>query len=388
ILFALYMNNLCVLRPPFKRRESASVYSFYPGVLPKVRCPVCLTLLNRNQWIKLVQSSATEQQEQTQEPEQEQDEDQIEQVGQVEQQFVDDNIHVLDKYVMLCQQSCGFQSPCCHKANYTMLPERSSDSDVDDNEDAKMELPLNQVEALPELRQRAVEYCYHRQDSADFYRFMTETFKENLDKVIWSLLPKIVDEERRATLLLRHLMKNPDTMTLCCRMQVCFKCKATDHHNGDCGDFIQANNVVECRGCGVTVVMVDGCDSLRCLCGYSFSWSSEVDRQNAQRKQIAPMENFEYDQWERWCGALRRSLRKIKNLDATQRELRLERFVRDHRPLLQRVLLPWVYRNRLSKKNAVDSIVEQVTKMKVAAETPLEPVLPMHAARSRSQSEP
>ncbi|KAJ0398799.1 hypothetical protein P43SY_007412 [Pythium insidiosum] len=33
---------------------TATVYSFYPGVLPKVRCPVCLTLLNKNQWMHFV----------------------------------------------------------------------------------------------------------------------------------------------------------------------------------------------------------------------------------------------------------------------------------------------------------------------------------------------
>ncbi|KAE9078236.1 hypothetical protein PF010_g23204 [Phytophthora fragariae] len=332
------------------RYLTASVYAFYPGVLPKVRCPVCLTLLNRNQWHKFVLPV---------EPPQ-------------EQQYTDDNSHVLDKYVTLCRQSCGFQSPCCHNEEYTMLPQRYAESEDgdDDDDDDKVELVEEQLEALPELCRRCVELCYHREEVADFYEFLSAKFDGRVEAVLWQLLPKIVDEERRAALLLRHLRRNPDTQTHCCGAKLCFKCKAVNHHGGDCGDFIEDENVVECRGCGVTVVMVDGCDTLRCLCGFSFSWAQDVARQRTQRKQLAPVENSEYDLWRRWRNGLNASLRKISDLKTTQRQQRLARLVRQHRQLLRRVLLPRVFRYRLREK-APENATEDMIKLKSVAGSPL-----------------
>ncbi|KAG3019159.1 hypothetical protein JG687_00014437 [Phytophthora cactorum] len=364
------------------RHLTSSVYSFYPGVLPKVRCPVCLNLLNKNQWEQFILPPKPEPQpeQETQEPEQEQDRKEQQQ----QLQYVDNNSHVLDKYVMLCRQSCGFQSPCCHLADYTMLPERYAESEDGDDEDAQLELPIEQVEALTELHQFGVEYCYHRQDATEFYSFLTEKFKDNVEQILWRLLPKIVDEERRAALLLRHLNKNPDTRTICCGVAVCFKCKATNHHGGDCRDFIEDEHVVECRGCNVTVVMVDGCDALHCLCGNTFSWSEEVARQRAQRKLLAPVDNAKYDKWYLWHYRMSESLQKVTNLSATQREMRLVRLLREHRPLLRRVLLARVYRRRLGKKEP-ENIEEATLKLKSIAESPLTPESPL---LSRSASVP
>ncbi|POM76220.1 Hypothetical protein PHPALM_6571 [Phytophthora palmivora] len=340
------------------RHITASIYSFYPGVLPKVRCPVCLNLLNKTQWEHFILPPVEPEQEQDQTPQ-------------------NDNSHVLQKYVTLCRQSCGFQSPCCHIADYTMLPDRNDgneDEIEDEDDDTQLKLTLEQVEALTELQLRGAEFCYHRQGTAEFYDFLKETFHENLEKVLWRVLPKIVDEERRASLLLWHLNKEPNTATRCCGMEICFKCKAVNHHDGNCRDFIEDADVVECRGCGVTVVMVDGCDSLYCLCGHAFSWSEEVARQNAQRKLLAPADNTEYDLWTTWHYRMNESLQKVSNLSATQREMRLTRLVRDHRPLLRQVLLRQVYRRRMIKKNP-ESIEDAMIKLKFIAESPESPQL-------------
>ncbi|KAG7379964.1 hypothetical protein PHYPSEUDO_007908 [Phytophthora pseudosyringae] len=367
------------------RHVSATVYSFYPGLLPKVRCPMCLNLLNKNQWENLVvPPNAPEEPDQEQEQEQEQDPPETPEQPQDDVQYVDDNSHVLDKYVVLCRQSCGFQSPCCHNSDYSMLPECYAESEDEDDQDTQLKLPEVQLEAVEELCRRGVEFCYHRQDAAEFYAFLTEKFEGNAEHVLWKVLPKIVDEERRAALLLRHLNKNPDTQTRCCGANVCFKCKATNHHDGKCRDFIEDENVVECRGCGVTVVMVDGCDALHCLCGFSFSWSEEVARQLAQRKLLAPSEDAEYDNWALWRYRMCETLQKVTNLPATQRELRLARLVREHRPLLRRLLLPRVYRHRLSR-NDPESVEEAAIKLKSIAERPLTPESPL---LSRSESVP
>ncbi|KAF4128932.1 hypothetical protein GN958_ATG21910 [Phytophthora infestans] len=265
-----------------------------------------------------------------------------------------------------------------------MLPERYAKSEDGDDEDDQLELPAEQVEALNGLYQCGVEYCYHRLDAAEFYSFLSKKFKSNTEHVLLRLLPQIVDEERRAALLLRHLNKNPDTHTICCGAKVCFKCKATNHHGGDCRDFIEDENVVECRGCNVTVVMVDGCNTLICLCGYAFSWSAEVARQRAQRKLLVPVENDEYDKLSLWHDRMGETLQKVTNLSATQRQLRLARLVREHRPLLRKVLLSRVYRRRGSK-NEPQSVEEAAIKLKSIAETPLTPEAPV---LSRSASVP
>ncbi|KAG1698358.1 hypothetical protein DVH05_014861 [Phytophthora capsici] len=242
---------------------------------------------------------------------------------------------------MLCRQNCGFKSPCCHKANYSMLPECYKDSDDSDDDSLKINLSIDQVEPLDKLYRRGVEFCYHRQDIAEFYHFLTSTFYENVDKVLWLFVPKIVIEERRATLLLRYLSKNPDTHTHCCKLQVCFKCKVTNHHNGNCKDFTEEKDVVECRGCGATVVKV-----LLCLCGYSISWDEEVARQYAQRKLLAPTEDKEYDDWSRWHKKMRQTREKVISFPVAQ-------FVHEHRALLRRRLPPRLYRRRQLKKDAL-----------------------------------
>ncbi|KAK1946815.1 hypothetical protein P3T76_002367 [Phytophthora citrophthora] len=291
-----------------------NVYSFYPGVLPKIRCPVCLNLLNKSQWLQFVKRPDSE-----------------------SGRNVDDNSHILEKYKTLCRQSCGFQSPCCHNANYSMLPEMYHD---ESDESLKLELPIDQVEAVDELYRRGVEFCYHRQDVVEFYHFLTSTFHDNVDKLLWLFLPKIVDEERRAALLLRHLSKNPNTKTHCCGEEICFKCKVTNHHNGNCRDFIEDESVVECRGCGVTVVKVEGCNILHCICGFELMWTKEIERQRAQRKLLAPTDDIEYDKWALWHEKMSGTREKVK------RVYQLERFVREHRALLGRLILPRVFRLR------------------------------------------
>jgi hypothetical protein len=64
--------------------------------------------------------------------------------------------------------------------------------------------------------------------------------------------------------------------------------------------------------------------------------------------------------------------------------LRLARLVREHRALLRRLLLPRVYRRRLSKKSP-ESVAEAAIKLKSIAESPLTPESPL---LSRSESAP
>ncbi|TYZ61878.1 hypothetical protein PybrP1_008958 [[Pythium] brassicae (nom. inval.)] len=403
---------------------AASVYSFYPGVLPKVRCPTCLTLLNKSVWAKFVKpelqqeaapaaakapspevadiaGAAAETEapaptgedraaavaEGTEEIERDSsfadagsvqegagegntaangraadaenttgdasnaasagDLEQPQQQMQQQQQQAPaqtapitsttapaptpDFSHVLEKYEILCRQSCEFQSPCCHNPEYTMLPPFSADAD---DKLAELLQARACAERLPELAQRCESFCFHREETKAFYEFLTAVVPDTL----WHVLATIRDEERRATLLLYHLFLHPDTHTLCCDEVVCFKCKAQEHHDGDCNDFIEDDCVLQCRGCHVTLVKVDGCDSVSCVCGHSIHWPSEMEKQRQQRKKLAPEDDGEHAQWVKWTQSLQRSLRKITSLEQSLREVRLRRLVRGNRAALLKLL--------------------------------------------------
>ncbi|GAB9476071.1 hypothetical protein Gpo141_00013143 [Globisporangium polare] len=373
---------------------TATVYSFYPGVLPKVRCPICLNLMNKNVWKKFVKPepgiSATTTDGDTEnttaesvedggavvEVEEEESEQQTTPPPAAETTAANaddnswrfDHSHVLDKYEILCRQSCEFQSPCCHNPEYTMLPPFKA-------QDARpLKLPESQAAQVATLRKRCRAFCYHREDTKQFYEFICETFGENAVGIFWNVLSMILDEERRATLLLYHLFLHPDTYTLCCDEIVCFKCKASVHHAGQCSDFIEDDCVLQCRGCHVTLVKVDGCDSVSCVCGHSIHWPSEMEKQRAQRKQLAPEDDTVYTQWQHWTRKMHSAFAKIQALEATKREIRLHRMVREKRVVLRDMLLRYTSR-KAEALNAQQEAVEPTPEVEaqcLAPETVLE----------------
>lgn len=274
---------------------TAMVYSFYAGVLPKVRCPVCLTLLNKEQWAPFVTNDTQETDENNED----------------ESAWRMDHSHVLLKYEMLCKQSCGFQSPCCHNTDYTMLPPAVRESDHEqESGEPTVSLPEGAAEGeLEVLREYMRAFCFHEIPAESLYGYMQDKFDGEAEDMMWELLPQIKDEERRSTLLLYHLFLYPNTYTRCCGASVCFKCKASNHHDGQCDDFLEDDCVLQCSGCHVTLVKVDGCDSVTCICGNSIHWPSEVAKQRMQRKQLAPSSNTDYDSWLRWTHRLKPSLK-------------------------------------------------------------------------------
>ncbi|GLD97125.1 hypothetical protein PINS_up005808 [Pythium insidiosum] len=302
---------------------TATVYSFYPGVLPKMRCPVCLTLLNKNQWVNFVMPPSTEGDEQA--------DTEAKNDG-----WTADNSHVLEKFKVLCQQSCGFQAPCCHNAEYTMLPHVPPD--VMDEPLEEIALPASQAAFTAELEGMFESFCYHQTEVAAFYDFIVKSFPGNEQSILELVLSRIEDDERRAALLLHHLFRNPNTYTTCCDYTVCFKCKAAKHHDGNCNDFIEDESVLDCPGCHVTLVKVDGCDSVACLCGYTIDWPIEIEKQRLQRKQLAPSDEAIFQHWHRWARRLDSCLDRIDELEMTWRQIRLDRMIRMHKSSL-RVLL-------------------------------------------------
>lgn len=349
---------------------TATVYSFYVGVLPKMRCPVCLVLLNKAQWTKYVLppptvtsatfATNTEAGGGSQDPSSESDHEEDSQAedgddgaavdntatsNQQDNSWLLDNSHIVEKYEVLCRQSCGFQSPCCHNTDFSMLKKMREGSV---NPFVTLTLPPAQAKLLPQLSIMYREYSCHRVEVADMYAFIQDTFGHSTEEVVEALVNNTLDDERRANLLLLHLFHNPDTYTHCCNRAVCFKCKSAVHHDGKCGDFVVDENVLDCPGCRVTLVKVDGCDSVTCLCGTSIEWPQEMAKQRIQRKQLAPSDNKVYRDWRRWSRALKRCLREINNLETTWRKVRLQRVLKTHRGVLQDLVDRAVRRARLN----------------------------------------
>lgn len=246
--------------------------------------------------------------------------------------------HVLEKYEILCRQSCEFQSPCCHNPEYTMLPPFSDDAESKLAEAVQPQ--EGEEDPLPALKEHLELFCFHREETKTFYDLLFEVLsKHAAEDALWHVLAMIRDEERRATLLLYHLFLHPDTYTLCCDEVVCFKCKSQVHHDGQCNDFIEDDCVLQCRGCHVTLVKVDGCDSVSCVCGHSIHWPSEMEKQRNQRKGLAPEDDSEHAQWLKWKQSVGHSHVKIASLAQSLREVRLNRLIRRNRAALLALLI-------------------------------------------------
>lgn len=90
------------------------------------------------------------------------------------------------------------------------------------------------------------------------------------------MLRLITDLERAIALQLGFYRRFPLIRTPCCNAKMCFKCKVTGHHPGQsCEERQRAECAIEaqfCPGCGVPTVKGDGCNSIICVCGASWSW--------------------------------------------------------------------------------------------------------------------
>lgn len=93
------------------------------------------------------------------------------------------------------------------------------------------------------------------------------------------ILHCIKDAEKRANMHLRYLRDRPFIMTECCRKKHCFRCKSKDWHTKkSCVENCSAADVdiLPCLHCGLSLTRGDGCDSVTCLCSFTFNWSSEL----------------------------------------------------------------------------------------------------------------
>ena len=112
---------------------------------------------------------------------------------------------------------------------------------------------------------------------------------EGLD--LLELLPHVADPERRAALHLAYLRRFPSFDTFCCRVRHCFRCRVHRGHPGmTCAEYQASrpvSDVLSCANCGVFLVKGDGCSSVTCVCGTSFSWPERLRQVQAERLALA-----------------------------------------------------------------------------------------------------
>lgn len=95
-----------------------------------------------------------------------------------------------------------------------------------------------------------------------------------------ALLRLIEDSSRRAVLQLAFLRCWPKTVSKCCNIPHCFKCKVGTHHDGITCEEVQRRQMQDdavqfCPGCNVATVKTEGCNSMMCVCGEEWTWEGE-----------------------------------------------------------------------------------------------------------------
>lgn len=302
-----------------KRHVEVALKVPYTGALPRVKCPICLVPINREQWSRRL--------------------------------AVDDpdRADLRLEYRRLCLTSCRFGVPCCHKGSYIHMP--AFYTTTLSNQYARHAVPVKNADALvmPDrqkkqqflrsLRRVGERFCRHDPEMAagDVVRFLEDNFPADSNQDVYSLTnrmqiayqllaTRILDEERRARLVLAFHRRYPRMLTRCCGYLMCFNCKRAISLTGDSGKVMcicereEANTdeatppsditgdscMIECRSCRVMLVKVDGCDSVVCPCGNHMNWNYEVEIRDRVRRKIVPVDIFDTTVFSHWETQKRR----------------------------------------------------------------------------------
>lgn len=231
---------------------------------------------------------------------------------------------LVDRYEMLCRQACSLTPPCCHKDDYTHLPQAETfpcGSESASQAFVKALLviaPATQESVLTSLWSLGLEFQTHKQTPRKVVEFLLQQFprEATASKVLGELLPRVQDDERRAILLLSFLALRPLVITRCCSHEFCFNCKRGSHHSicdeGSNEDL--STSMVQCRSCRATLAKFDGCSAVTCLCGFAMKWNDELRYTQMKTKKLLAVDLFDtelFDAWLQWKGHVRRLQPKI-----------------------------------------------------------------------------
>lgn len=174
----------------------------------------------------------------------------------------------------------------CH-SNKT-LAVTISDSSLSDSISFLRGNHFNSDEEFQHFENRLRLYEFNEVKLEEFYQEIFLKFdqlKIMEDKESWSLFKNILlliqNPERRNNLHLRYLRDRPRIWTNCCQKEHCFRCKTKDYHtNKTCETNLMSFGdccVLNCPQCAIPLVKSDGCNTITCVCGHQFSWTTELE---------------------------------------------------------------------------------------------------------------
>lgn len=323
-----------------------SLERFYAGVVPRVRCPICLVPLAKSQWQHCLDANAAK-------------------PGQEDSAL---KPHALvERYEMLCRQACSLTPPCCHKDGYTHLPQAATvpgDSERASQEFVKALLaiaPSTQESIFMSLWSLGLEFQAHKQTPRKVVDFLLQQFpgEATAGKMLDAFLPRIPDDERRATLLLSFLALRPLALTRCCSHEFCFNCKRGSHHSvcDDGSNEDLSKSMAQCRSCRATLVKVDGCSAVTCLCGFAMKWNDELRYTQMKARKLLAVDLFDtelFEAWLRWKRQVHKLEPKIALASSTfwfkRFKLCVERYRHVLAPGIRRFTYRWRFQHTVLKQ--------------------------------------
>jgi hypothetical protein len=196
---------------------------------------------------------------------------------------------LIEKYSSLASSLLSLQCGSCHQRSSLFLPS-SVDPLTSAAATAFQSILLNEYGSfLDDL----LRYECGQLSIADFYLLITSKYFQEMttstnNNSSWatmkSILSLVRNPERRANLHLRYLKHHPFVLTNCCSRPQCFECRTTDTHQGkSCHEVSHSrtnSEMIKCPTCSIQIVKGDGCDSVSCVCGSKFTFSTELRKFN------------------------------------------------------------------------------------------------------------
>eukprot|EP01038_Epipyxis_sp_PR26KG_P008959 gene8959-12080_t len=192
------------------------------------------------------------------------------------------------KYISLAKTILAFFCGGCHALKNI---DEDYETDLAGSSHNYLQSHFNQSDSTFNLNtskfgQDVTNYLNGTYSLEEYYNIINTIYFPELfaipDDKAWEIFQhvlKIMDEpERRANLHLRYLRDHPRIHTKCCKKLHCFRCKTKDFHEGkSCVDNASAldHTVVPCPNCDMSLAKGDGCDSVTCVCGKQFTWSTQ-----------------------------------------------------------------------------------------------------------------